>query len=596
MNCVKRECDDLICRGCLSTDRRLSPLSNYDLFLSFLAEKQRTEVLSKPYILICWECNTVLRRFQLFQCQVRRAHTVLEESLTLPTKNTLSCLSIYIKDKYDACFENSQILDLEIPSIESIKNELPRNAETDDHVKVEAINNSDLNVPPKKRKLKNKIEKKKKEALVTNLKEKSKKKTKKDKNKLEIGVFNVNENIEVEVKSERVSDVEDNQDTFDDDHVTNDSDYSYKDGKHKKEYKKRILTYKRTIIQYGEDVSEYFTEVEMSDQMRSVLEKQAELVDDSKPYRCEFCGISFRTKKPLTRHVNHSHKKEMHKEHIKKEPSALYRCRYCNRMLRKEHTHSHLLESHRRKYQCAGCRWSRAFFWSKADHSHHWKTVHATLVCDICGKTRRNTRDMERHMRASHLPIKCPQCPRTYSKWKYYRQHQKMAHPVLALEPPESRYCVECDMQCPSIMAYKMHVMNQHRSTPKKRWPCPACGKTLNNKDTMKKHYALFHSDKTSYQCVHCGKYLSSKCSLQHHLNSHLNIKLPKDKLCSICGRGFSTKRMLRFHVYTHTGERPYACAHCPAAFTQPNPLRVHQRRLHPHLPPTPARPTPHKE
>ncbi|XP_061727527.1 zinc finger protein 408-like isoform X3 [Cydia pomonella] len=156
---------------------------------------------------------------------------------------------------------------------------------------------------------------------------------------------------------------------------------------------------------------------------------------------------------------------------------------------------------------------------------------------------------MERHMRASHLPIKCPQCPRVYSKWKYYRQHQKMAHPVLALEPPESRYCVECDMQFPSIMAYKMHVMNQHRSTPKKRWPCPACNKTLNNKDTMKKHYALFHSDKTSYQCPHCGKYLSSKCSLQHHLNSHLNIKLPKDKLCSICGRGFSVTTCCLYHL-----------------------------------------------
>ncbi|XP_063371870.1 gastrula zinc finger protein XlCGF64.1-like [Cydia amplana] len=259
-------------------------------------------------------------------------------------------------------------------------------------------------------------------------------------------------------------------------------------------------------------------------------------------------------------------------------------------MLRKEHTQSNLHEHHRHKYQCLGCRWSEAFFWNKEDHSYHWQTVHATLVCDICRQTRRNTHDMERHMRASHLPIKCPQCPRVYSKWKYYRQHQKMAHPVLALEPPESRYCVECDMQFPSIMAYKMHVMNQHRNTPKKslpvsRWPCPACNKTLNNKDTMKKHYALFHSDRTSYQCPHCGKYLSSKCSLQHHLNSHLNIKLPKDKLCSICGRGFSTKRMLRFHTYTHTGERPYACAHCPAAFTQPNPLRVHARKLHPHLP-----------
>lgn len=314
MNCIKTESDDLICRGCLSTDRRLSPLANYDMFLSLLVEKQRTEALSKPYILICWECNATLRRFQLFRGQVRRVHTVLEESLTLPTKTTLSCLSIRIKDKYDACFEDSQLLEenpyFKIPSLESIKHEIPRNVtETDnDNIEAEkAINVVATNVLPKKRKIKNKtIEKKKRkvkfeEPLVTNFKvEKSKKKSKKkDKIKqVEIEVCNVNEkqaDDKVEVKVERISDVEENhwiQETFSDDHVTNDnddSDYGSKDGKEKKEYKKRILTFKKTIIHYSEDVSQYFTEVEMSEEeMRNVLENQVELVNKAKPYRCEF--------------------------------------------------------------------------------------------------------------------------------------------------------------------------------------------------------------------------------------------------------------------------------------------------------------------
>ncbi|XP_061727519.1 uncharacterized protein LOC133532746 [Cydia pomonella] len=395
MNCIKTESDDLICRGCLSTDRRLSPLANYDMFLSLLVEKQRTEALSKPYILICWECNATLRRFQLFRGQVRRAHTVLEESLTLPIKTTLSCLSIRIKDKYDACFEDSQLLEenpyFKIPSLESIKHEIPRNeTETDnDNIEVaKAINVLATNVLPKKRKIKNKtIEKKKRkvkfeEPLVTNLKvEKSKKKSKKkDKIKqVEIEVCNVNEkqaDDKVEVKVERISDVEENhwiQETFSDDHVTNDnddSDYGSKDGKEKKEYKKRILTFKKTIIHYSEDVSKYFTEVEMSEEeMRNVLEKQVELVNKAKPYRCEFCGLSFKQKKTLNGHVTHSHRKAMHKDQIKKEPDEvlsspfLYRCCYCDRMLRKEHTQSHLLEYHRHKYQCLGCSWSEAFFW-----------------------------------------------------------------------------------------------------------------------------------------------------------------------------------------------------------------------------------------
>ncbi|XP_037101667.1 protein snail homolog Sna-like [Syngnathus acus] len=78
-------------------------------------------------------------------------------------------------------------------------------------------------------------------------------------------------------------------------------------------------------------------------------------------------------------------------------------------------------------------------------------------------------------------------------------------------------------------------------------------------------------ASRPAFHCKHCPKEYTSLGALKMHIRSHT---LPC--VCTTCGKAFSRPWLLRGHIRTHTGERPFACQHCSRAFADRSNLRAH--------------------
>jgi hypothetical protein len=60
-------------------------------------------------------------------------------------------------------------------------------------------------------------------------------------------------------------------------------------------------------------------------------------------------------------------------------------------------------------------------------------------------------------------------------------------------------------------------------------------------------------------------------------------IELPKngDNVCTICGKMYTTKNGLNYHMILHSGIYPYKCKHCMQAFKSSSTLHRHIRSIH---------------
>ena len=89
---------------------------------------------------------------------------------------------------------------------------------------------------------------------------------------------------------------------------------------------------------------------------------------------------------------------------------------------------------------------------------------------------------------------------------------------------------------------------------------CILCKKEFSTKQHLKDHLKAKHFGKTSYFCKICEKYFTDATSLGAHKRAH-DPELRKFH-CSKCDKSFTTQPKLAEHMPTH-GERVYLCQFC---------------------------------
>ncbi len=110
---------------------------------------------------------------------------------------------------------------------------------------------------------------------------------------------------------------------------------------------------------------------------------------------------------------------------------------------------------------------------------------------------------------------------------------------------------------------------------------CDLCEKRFNCKSKLEQH-RIVHTFVKPFACDAdgCEKKFTQKASMRLH-KCRVHEKVPSKYRCEHCDRSCSTSDVLKNHLRTHTGERPYACTKCAMKFTQRSSVQAHCRAAH---------------
>ncbi|XP_068626684.1 zinc finger protein 84-like [Battus philenor] len=252
---------------------------------------------------------------------------------------------------------------------------------------------------------------------------------------------------------------------------------------------------------------------------------------------------------------------------------------FYSEMALKNHSWVHFNEDKAaRKYNCSKCHENFDF---KCELIAHFKK-HSTLgVCHLCGRNFRSEKNLSIHM-AGHMSkcvsYTCKICHRSYNTKSNLKTHS-ITH---SNERPYK--CHLCKKSFKRNQDLKFHI-NQH--TGAKPYKCPFCEKAFASSGNCYSHRSRMHPGRQLEGKEHSHTTFPDNQLFKSRVitpakNSLIPVKGIFKYQCQLCEHSFMKRDNFMYHMYQHTGEKPFHCTFCPEKFVTRKGLLIHHDKEHP--------------
>ena len=263
-----------------------------------------------------------------------------------------------------------------------------------------------------------------------------------------------------------------------------------------------------------------------------------------------------------------------------------------------------------------------------------YKVLNASYLSHTCGQTFVDKYVLKTHMTKVHVhgkrKYKCDyeECRESFDKPGELKKHKKNDH-----VGDKTKYqCEECGKGYNKESILLAHIDKIHKGITEM---CFVCGRKLASKGSLRTHmkthekdadkeddtphtiqfnpdseyedisqapnvpnsmpksqkwnYFLYNAKTKESKCRFCGlKNIIPQCMIGHLKSKHKIVvesivrDLDPERLrCKQCHKMFTKLSILRDHINTHTGDRPYVCDTCGKTFANKANRKAHIRQIH---------------